>query len=487
MTASNAMRGRSPNRRCPSIPNASQGMIRMLHLTRKRRHATDSGFALPSAILVLFVLAMLAGTSIAVSSRTSSSTTRDSNTKAALEAAEAGLQVASYRLSKLQPGKEECIGAGAAKKSEGECASGEEHLGNGASYQYWTTMPLALKGKCAGQEVVKVEAGATFRCVTSEGTVNNVKPGTRLRVLIESKAGESLFPSKGIVGLKEVKISGSVKVPAVVASNEKIIGEGGAAFERGFELCQPNGAFTPKAGAERNASGVTVGGVGGTLANPPLEKTRSASECQIKAPYPLTHATAASNEDSRIGVQDEFYTEGKSANKFTGAPNYELKLSSKSKLTLGGSKYYFCNVIAEHAGELIIPAGAHVEIFIDSPEDKASKCPAGTGKFEGGEFTLTNHAGPAALLIVMYGKGPFEITRGATFEGAIYAPEAEVDVNGGTKFKGGIVGNRVHLENGTGIFEWSEEVGTLTNGEPTGYARKAWEQCAPGSGASEGC
>ena len=458
----------------------------MLHFLRKRQTA-EAGFALPSAMLVLFVLAMLAGTSIAVSSHTSSSTTRDSNAKAALEAAEAGLQVASYRLSKLEPGKAECIGASAAKKSEGECTSGEESLGNGASYQYWTTMPLALKGKCAGQEVVKIEAGAALRCVTSEGKVNHVAPGTRLRALVESKAGESLFPSKGIVGLKEVKISGSVKVPAVVASNEKIIGEGSAAFERGFELCAPNGTFTPKAGAERNASGVTVGGVGGLLANPPLEKTRSASECPIKAPYPLTHATAASNEDSRIGVQDEFFTQGKAANKFTGSPNYELKLSSNSKLTLAGSKYYLCNLIAERAGELIIPAGAHVEIFIDSPEDKAGKCPAGTGKFEGAEFTLKNNAGPAALLIIMYGKGPFEITRGATFEGAIYAPEGEVDINGGTKFKGGIVGSKVHLEAGAGIFEWSEEAGTLTNGEPTGYARKAWEQCTPGSGASEGC
>ncbi len=226
------------------------------------------------------------------------------------------------------------------------------------------------------------------------------------------------------------------------------------------------------------------------LANPPLEKTRGAGppECLIKAPYPVTHATAASNEDSRIGKEDEFFTGGKAVNKFTGAPNFELKLSSISKLTLGGSKYYLCNFEAERAGELIIPAKkTPVEIFIDSPEDKASACPAGTGKFETAEFTLNNKAGPGLLLIELYGKGPFNVTRGATFEGAIYAPEAEVKVNGGTKFKGGIVGNIVHLENGAGIFEWSEELGSLGNGVQTGYARKAWEQCTAGSGPSEGC
>ena len=87
----------------------------------------------------------------------------------------------------------------------------------------------------------------------------------------------------------------------------------------------------------------------------------------------------------------------------------------------------------------------------------------------------------------MYGKGPLEVLNGSKIEGSIYAPEAEVNINGGTNFKGGIVGNKVHLENGAGIFEWSEEVGTLTNGEPGAYKRKGWEQCAPGAGGKEGC
>ena len=87
----------------------------------------------------------------------------------------------------------------------------------------------------------------------------------------------------------------------------------------------------------------------------------------------------------------------------------------------------------------------------------------------------------------MYGKGPFEVLNGSKIEGSIYAPEAEVTINGGTNFKGGIVGNKVHLTNGAGIFEWSEEVGSLTNGEAGSYKRKGWEQCAPGTGGKEGC
>jgi Tfp pilus assembly protein PilX len=466
----------------------------MRHLKHKGRPANEAGFILPTAVIVLLILTLLIGAAITVAAQTSTSTTRDDSTKAALEAAEAGLQVASYRLSQLKPTSTQCINGTEKPESESACKTSAEPLGNDATFQYWTSLPYKAAEKCAGQEVTvaEIKSGATLRCVTSEGIVNGVTPGTRLRTLFESKPGEPLFTVKGITGLHEVKISGSVKVPAVVASNEKIIGEGSAAFEKGFELCPPNGEFKPKAGLERNASGVTVGGIGGLESNPSLEKTRSASECPLKASIPLIypgHATAESNEDSRIGKEDEFFTEGKAANKFSGAPNYELKMSSNSKLTLGGSKYYLCSFLGERAAELKIPTAAYVEIFIDSPEDAEAKtkCKSG-GTFETGEFTLTNQAkNPAKLLIVMYGKGPLKITRGATFEGSIYAPEAEVEVNGGTTFRGGIVANTVHITNGAGLFEWSEEVQNLTNGKPTPYGRKAWEQCTPGSGASEGC
>jgi hypothetical protein len=84
-------------------------------------------------------------------------------------------------------------------------------------------------------------------------------------------------------------------------------------------------------------------------------------------------------------------------------------------------------------------------------------------------------------------KGPVELLNGAKLEGSIYAPEGEVNINGGTSFKGGIVGNKVRLEAGAGIFESSEEVGSLANGEGRSYKRKSWEQCTPGSGGNEGC
>ncbi len=462
------------------------------------RHG-EGGFAMASAIIVLLLLTLLTGLAVTISAQTSTSTTRDQRVKAAFEAAEAGLQIAAYRLGQLQPASTECTNESANEVPSAAStyckASSVESLGNGATTQYWTSLPLAAGKTCAGRTVEKKE-GSTQRCITAEGKVGAISQ--RVELLTESTSSAGLFSVAGVLGLEEVKVSGSVTVPGVVATNGKIIGEGSANFEKGYELCPPKGSFTPAVGAERKASGVKIAGKN-PEADPPLEKTRAESECPFPAAVPASHATASINEDSRIGKEDEFsFPEGKGgkepSSKFTGSPNFELKLGANAKLTLGGSRYYLCNFIAESNSKLVIAANAKIELFIDSPGAEGSACKPGTGKFgAGGSFVLENLAKkPSALLIVMSGAGPFEFTNGngscsgACLEASIYAPKAEVNINGGTSFKGGIVGKDVHLENGAGLFEWSSEDASLGS-SASGYARTAWEQCAPGSGATEGC
>jgi Tfp pilus assembly protein PilX len=455
----------------------------------KRRLAGEAGFVLPTAIIVTMIVTVLAGAAIKISTQTSKSTTRDVSTKAALEAAEGGLQVASYRINQLKPGAANCItGSAEAAPLSGSvyCAgSSTESLGNNGSFQYWTTKALSTGEKCAG-EAIEAKAGLFQRCVTSEGKVNGVEPGTRLQTRVESSLGESLFSIKGILGLEEVLVSGSVTATAVVASNKKIIGLGGAVFEQGFEICPPEGAFKPAVGAERNSSGVTVGTVkGGFVGYPPLEITRS-SGCPLTAAIPAGHASAAENEDSRIGVSDPFVIKAKSATKFTGSPTYELVLDSGGKLTLEGSKYYFCKILMENTGELKIPTSAKVEIFIDSHANNPN-CPVGSGTFTmKGASVLENKTGPGALLIEMAGPGPLTIANGSALAASIFAPEALVNLSGAVSLTGPVVGAKVHLE--AGSFISGEGAEKIWVGSASGtYSRKGWEQCTPGTGASAGC
>jgi Tfp pilus assembly protein PilX len=454
-----------------------------------RKYNTESGFILPTVLIVLVIVTILAVTAVTVAVESSSSTTRDNNVKAALAAAEGGLQLATYRINHAKLKETECVAGSETpevKEESKPCESGSESLtlGNGASFKYYNTIALA-KGECAGTTVVKV-ASIEKRCITAEGIVNGVSPHTRLQTLVESAVGEALFKVKGILGLEEVLVSGSVKATAVVASNDKIVGEGSAAFEKGFEIC-PGGKFEPAAGKERNKSGVTVDGIGGEKAAPAeYEKTRSASECPIPGKIPTIHANAAENEDNRIAS-------GEDPN--TGEPNvtytpstFGLEVGSKVNLTLGGSKYYFCKFVANKDGVVKIASGAKVEIFIDSHEDY-SGCPSsGSSVFKiEGNAHLENPNGVSALLIEVAGKGPVAIENSGSLKANIYAPEAEVVLSGAGTLTGAIVGKKVHLTAGSFVYSGEDESFSVGGTSGGSYTRKAWTQCASGSGVASAC
>src|SRR6185312_7396904 len=113
------------------------------------------------------------------------------------------------RLSQIKPTEAECVNGSAAETPASGiycAASPSESIGNGASFKYWTSLPLATGKTCAGRTVEAV-SGKTTRCITAEGTSAGV--AQRLQTRIQTTgAGESLFNVKGFLGLSEVKVSG---------------------------------------------------------------------------------------------------------------------------------------------------------------------------------------------------------------------------------------------------------------------------------------
>jgi Tfp pilus assembly protein PilX len=471
---------------------AMRGSQALLSRSRRRLSA-DDGFLMVSALLTMLVLALLVASAISVSLQGSNSTTRDQNSKTALAAAEAGLQVAAYRVGQLKPVESACVATSvvASPQSGAYCeGSAVENTGNGTKFQYWTSRGLRSSEKCAGR-TVEFNAGLTQRCITAEGKAGGAANGVvsvRAQTLVQSALGESLFTVKGILGLEEVLVSGSVIATSIVVSNTKIIGQGSATFEKGYELC-PGGTFTPKVGAERNSSGVAVGNVrGGYVGDPPLEIERSAAVCPIAAKIPAVHPSATANEDIRIATGEDPNT-GEAKGLAYNAVSNEMEVGANAKLTLKGAKYYFCKLLVTSNGNLKIAAGAKVEIFIGSHAEN-SVCPKEVKKpkFEiAGSASLENPNGAANLLIEMAGEGSLEIGASGSLKASIFAPEGEVVLSGAGTLTGAIAANRVHLTAGSFIYG-SESESLTVGGTGTGaYTRQAWEQCTPGSGANEGC
>lgn len=442
---------------------------------------SDSGFVMPLVVMVLFVVAILAAVSVTVATQASKSSTRDTATKTALAAAEAGLQLAAYRIDEMKPNENECITSTTTEVKE-LCEGSTETVAGGASYKYWTTNRLTSTSTCVGTYT----AGVTQRCITAEGSVSGLPKAVRLQTRVEAAVGEKLFSVRGILGLTEVIVSGSVKATAVVASNTKIEGKGSANFEKGFEVC-PGGKFTPTAGSERNKSGVKIAGVGGMESVPSLEKTRSASECPITAALPASHPTSLENEDIRITNGQDPNTGEAAHLKYTSS-THTLEAGANVNLTLKGSKYYFCKFLINSNGIVKIASGAKVEIFIDSHEDN-STCPSAasdTFVIEGNAH-MENPNGATSLLIEVLGKGKVAIENSGSLKANIYAPEAEIKLSGSGTLTGAIVGNKIFLEAGSFVFSEEDESFTVSGSSTSGYSRSAWEQCTAGTGTAAGC
>jgi Tfp pilus assembly protein PilX len=474
-------------------------MIDMRHLNRRRHLTDEDGFVLPTAIIVLLILTVLIGAAITVAAQTSTSTTRDNNTKSALEAAEAGLQTASYRLSKIEPKEpKKCISGSAEAEGEG-CKSGSEPLGNGATFQYWTSKGLAAGEKCAGQTITTV-TNETQRCITSIGTVNGVHRRLQARA---SLSRPPLFEVEGILGYTSVSVKNNGKLAGEIGTNGTI------KLSPGVTVTKTD--LAPSGKVEGSGSPGTITKTTSPFVPPPVPIGKSAesalSTTECKPPLPGESPAAGPNCDWLItnGIKKE--TPGDLVGGPAGSVKFEpsirsLSMGNKAELTLKEGVYNFCDFqVTGTFAKLTIEYGARVEIFIDSakpprePESK-SGCKndpeAGKLGFKNGVTIENPNKNATSLQIYVYdGSGgtiEFAPNSSSAFYGTIVAPYSKLAIENNGEFTGAIEANEVELTNNF-TFNWDIHDKELTR-ETTTYERKAWEECPStytGTNPQEGC
>jgi Tfp pilus assembly protein PilX/cytoskeletal protein CcmA (bactofilin family) len=460
-------------------------MIDMRHRTSfKARLTGDAGFVLPTAMIVLLILAVLIGAAITVASQTSTSTTRDNNTKAALEAAEAGLQTASYRLSKLEPKTTECIiGKVRATPTSGVyCeSSGPEPLGNGATFEYRTSKGLVAGEKCDG-ETVSTQENVTQRCITSVGTVNGVPRRVQERA---SSLASPLFQVKGILGYHSVSIENNGKLEGEVGTNEILNLKNGVTVEQANlgPLGKVEGTSTPKE-TIKNTSPFEPPPV-------PIGESATSATTQAGCKPPL--------EGGEVGPNCDFLiTNGADANSgvtFNTALR-SLSMGNGASLELKEGVYNFCNFqVSGNNTKLTTVSGGKVVIFIDSAARAGSGCssPAGKLEFKNGLEIIDPNKNALYLQIYVYdgSGGTIELKNnvsGGQFYGTIVAPKSKVAIGNNAEFVGAIMANEVELSPNF-KFKFEKEVEKLKTPSRL-YERKSWEECPPtyvGTNFHEGC
>ncbi len=436
----------------------------------------ERGIALPVALAALLILSLLGTAAVLAATQASNLTGRDANDKTALEAADAGLRIAAYRLNQLRPDDIHCPTVPVTATGAGNlCASpAAQSVGNGASYRYWISGAMT-SGTCAGNAVDNTQSAIAQRCVTAIGTANGISARTQERVVAYTSS--PVFPA-AIYGTKSVTVSnnatitGTAGAPALLGTNGALTIGGGGTVVDGYQV-GPTG---------------TISDSSSTNNFPPT----SSFPARRSTPWPsLSNVpfgnTATVNSDARICTLDPC-SGGVTFNAVTRV----LTMSNNSSLTLGGGVYNFCGVSASNNAHITIGATVQTQVYIDSTarllsDGVTQACANGTS----GSLTLSqndsldnpsanalnvqfyiygNPALPASNVVSLFNNSNSYISLDAPFSTVNISPSRN------TSYTGAIAAYVVTLGNASS-FVYQPTTNTLQIGSLGLYYRAYWKQC----------
>jgi hypothetical protein len=398
----------------------------------------EDGVAVLIAIAVILLVGALGGVVVSTAIGTLHASTRGGATQRALQAAQAGMNVAMYRLTSVSQNPsasfaQSCItDREATWNSSTHCAT-TGALGNGATYTYYVspaldTTPSGI-GACGS-------GAANERCVTAVGTVDGVSRRIQKRVVI----AVPLFPTfLGILGLKSASVDSSPNWSGGNFSVQSDLGTNGP-LSFGNNSSPPTGQyhcyFAPT--------------------------TTGSCSNKITVSSPFTLQSVDTLPFAGAGLEGTL-TAGQG---YTAATR-TLSVGTSATLSLPGGDYKFCSVYVNNLAKIVATSG-RVRIFVDSPARTGSGCGAGSGTFQAGTQTgggggaavqLNPGAGNPNLEIYVYGTTPptppgtapppttcgsdvlwHNGAAGASSNVYIYAPNSDVVVQSGAAITGAMAG-----------------------------------------------
>jgi hypothetical protein len=417
---------------------------RFILLVRSLRHS-ERGMALPTVLFAMMASMGLAGAAVVASVDVQEGTKRDSSTKSAIAAADAGANIATMRLARYSKtlATNQCVGesggvlvATKAVTTGGQlwCPPVSGTVGRG-SYTYWVSPAGAACGEYALCVVsVGTVEGASRRIETTfnESSLEN-GGGTTTEGEDEGGGGGGSF--EGLIGQDKIEITGSADIRVGVGTNGEVLGHNNSANVCGDIRV---GIGKPKPAVKQcSGYGVSYGNVN----LPPVSSFMPANIATVNANYRFTTC----NKGLPSGCQTDGFTGNWSKEPYNPKTR-TLSLGSQESLTVGGPDYWLCKLDLGGGSELIMRAGSKVRFFFDTP--KNCGLAAGTNQIEmNGSSRITSTAYqstpgnfdmPGFFLL-----GPGRVYIGGnngTNEFIVYGPESEIELKGNATYKGLIAG-----------------------------------------------
>jgi hypothetical protein len=437
---------------------------------RLRSPLDERAIAVPVALAILVLVWGLATLALreAVTSQTQSQ--RDRDVKRALQAANAGVETALYRMNLLQPSMLSCVTLSAgsltvsALQADGWCAPQTEDLGDGVSYT--TRVSSAISLHVNGQALVE-------RRVVSTGTASGVK--RRILTRITAATGEPVFAA-GYVGvsLSAMDVSNSVSVTGGLGSN------GNITLKNSAQVC---GNATPgpgKAVIIQNSASVCNG-----------YSTSPATTSFNLQPVDQGNAPTV-NDNARIGNPPSTVSLDPctSCSSITWSPTTRnLNLRNSSTLTLGGNVYSFCRIQLDNTSQLRIAArtpGSSVRIYIDAPENCPGVSGAGSVSLRNDTAIVNMNTDPTTLQLYVVGSSTIptsvdfsnSVSLASDTVMAIYAPYSTVSLRNSARLTGSVAARLIELRNSAQL-NYDQRIEEITTGSPIRlYRGEQYKECA---------
>jgi len=389
----------------------------------------ESGMAVPVALAALVASFALASAAVLSSVDVQMGSHRDQDAKSAIAAADAGASLALLRLNRFQGLITEttrCVGPAGEPQTEaspGWCPATTVETVGGATYSY----QISAYKKNAELSVV------------STGTAGEV--ARRVDVGLLSVNGKNIFADEHLIGQDKIDINGKVNIETDLGTNGYVEKKDASAvvcgnIRHGIGKSQ---TWTPDCN-----KGVTEGEKDLPPIEPPGNLATTNSNCRL---------VPNCSESSQVDTWAVSNGSGKKVNETRTKtepwdPTHKtINIGKGGTLTMGGADYYICGM--DIRGELIMPAGSKVRIFIRKPSECEMSNGAvqfnmtSSGSIRSTGFGTSNYNIP---LVYMLGPGSVSLQgQSGTDHIILYAPESEVDIGGGATWIGMIAGKSMKL------------------------------------------
>lgn len=445
----------------------------------------ESGIILPLTLLVVSLVLLMGGIAVSQSVFAENSATGDRQVKRALQAADAGIAAAVYRMNVNNvvnlSATQKCVSPGGALGGYSTidtngtqwCPAIGETLADGTSYSY-----------AVSQELGPVQIGGVSylrRQIVSTGSA----VGETRRVAVDSEAAlpNPLFGSWGVSSLQSISMNSNAYIEGSVRTNQSLTFGSGANVR-----CMTDGLLPA---------------LGDATSGPGYPAPSDARVCGTNTSAPQTFTLPpvgnepAVNDNARIcAAGGDVCTNGPIS---WSASTRRLSLDSDATLTLGGNVYTFCNLSLNSNSRLIIPAkppgSPPVRIYIDRPED-CTGSPRGSISLDSNTTILNQTGDPTMLQIYVQGSPTINTTvsfnsnSASPFPLVIYAPQSAVSFNSNSYLLGAVAGRSVSFDSNAFV-KYDRRVAAISTESAFPLLRqKLYRECrqpAPSGGPGAGC